>query len=485
MPIANEHEALSTSVTAPDETIPIPSSTTSRGSRHADRDPRWIAVAETVLDMLFGPVEQRSFAVQLWTGALDVPAERTPHFTLILAHPGSLRRMLLPPSELALGEAFVHGDVWIEGDLEAAAALLEVLQHRLADPAVLLRVMALVLSLPRTTPRAAHDQRDPERRARPHTRKHTLRRDAAAVRSHYDVGNDFYALWLDPNLVYSCAYFPTPDTSLADAQVAKFDLLCRKLRLMPGEHLLDIGCGWGGLVRHAAKYYGVRALGITLSPEQARVARERIRTDGLEERCTVHILDYRAVEGNAIFDKIVSVGMVEHVGRQHLPDYFGAAFRLLRPGGLMLSHGIVEAERYQSTAWRDRMQRHLWRRGTFIDRYVFPDGELVPVGTMATAAERCGFEVRDAESLREHYARTLRHWTTHLRQSWDDAVAIVGIETARTWWLYMAASAHAFASGRLNLVQLLLGKQTADGRVHIPPTREDIYASRPTADHTG
>jgi cyclopropane-fatty-acyl-phospholipid synthase len=255
-------------------------------------------------------------------------------------------------------------------------------------------------------------------------------------------------------MVYSCAYFATPAMSLEDAQRAKLDLVCRKLRLRPGERLLDVGCGWGALIIHAAREYGVDASGITLSESQAALARERIAEAGLGERCRVELRDYRALGDEPRFDKIASIGMVEHVGVEHLPGYFAAVYRVLAPGGVFLNHGIVNvAVTREHGGWRDRLERRLWRRDEFIDQYVFPDGKLGPLHAVIAAGEGAGFETRDAESLRPHYALTLRAWSRRLVEARAAATALVGERIFRTWRLYMAASAQGFASGRLNVVQ--------------------------------
>lgn len=459
----------------PEEMVQSPTREISRLERatvSAFHDPM-IGATREALVALFGELDEWSFAVRLWNGFLLGPrrTQLHPTFTIVLEHPWSLRSMLQPPSELALGEAFINGAYTVEGDLEAATALADVIRDRLSGVRAILKLTRLLSVLP---PPERYRSRH---RGVPHAlkTKHAKARDKAAVRSHYDVGNDFYALWLDPRMVYSCAYFPTATTQLPGAQVAKLDLICRKLRLRAGERLLDIGCGWGGLITHAAEKYGVDAVGITLSEEQARIARDRIKGAALTDRCNVHVLDYRDLKNMDPFDKIVSVGMVEHVGRSRLNAYFRNVFDLLEPGGLFLNHGIVEAEQCQSRRLTDRIRRRFWRQGELIDRYVFPDGELVSAGTMLTAAEAAGFEIRDGEALREHYARTLRCWVSGLRQSWDAAVQLVGPQVARTWWLYMAASAHGFTSGRLNLLQLLLGKRTSNGSVWVPATRDDIY----------
>ncbi|HZD05306.1 MAG TPA: cyclopropane-fatty-acyl-phospholipid synthase family protein, partial [Longimicrobiales bacterium] len=303
-----------------------------------------------------------------------------------------------------------------------------------------------------------------------HGSLHSRHRDEQAVRFHYDVGNEFYRLWLDRRMVYSCAYFADPGWSLDRAQEAKLDLVCRKLELRPGQRLLDIGCGWGGLVLHAAARYGVNAVGITLSPSQAELARQRIREAGLEDRCEVRVADYRQMGRDERFDRIASVGMVEHVGRRALPRYFAEAFRLLAPGGLFMNHGIVSLEEPLGRVRRGL--RRLRRRTTsFIEGYVFPDAELMPPTEVLEPAERQGFEVRDVESLREHYARTLRHWVRRLEARADQAIALVGEPTYRVWRLYMAASARLFQTARLGVIQTLLARPTEEGAVRIAPHR--------------
>jgi cyclopropane-fatty-acyl-phospholipid synthase len=271
-------------------------------------------------------------------------------------------------------------------------------------------------------------------------------------------------------MVYSCAYYDSPDGDLEDAQVAKLDLVCRKLRLRDGERLLDVGCGWGALIIHAAERYGVAALGVTLSEAQASLARERIALAGLGDRCRVEIRDYRDLPSGASFDKIASVGMVEHVGVEHLPEYFGALHRALAPGGLLLNHGIVNATA-RLLGWRQRLERRLWKRDAFIDQYVFPDGKLGPLHAVIAAGEAAGFETRDVEGLREHYALTLREWLRRLTGNAERAIALTDERTYRTWRLYLSASAHGFASGRLNVVQTLLAKPRQGGTVDLPLRR--------------
>jgi cyclopropane-fatty-acyl-phospholipid synthase len=306
--------------------------------------------------------------------------------------------------------------------------------------------------------------------------QHSRGRDAAAIRAHYDAGNDFYGLWLGRRMIYSSAYFETGDEDLDRAQDAKLELICRKLRLQPGERLLDVGCGWGGLIMYAAEKHGVNALGITLSEAQATIARQRIVAAGLAGRCSVEVRDYRSLGPDQQFDKIVSVGMFEHVGRHQLPAYAHHIWRLTAPNGLFLNCGIVAAP--EAPGLRAALVRHLRREGAFIDRYVFPDGELVRLDEIVEDGEAAGFETRDVESHREHYARTLRHWVRGLESAEAEAVRLVGARVYRIWRLYMAASAHAFASGRLGTVQVLFAKPGDAGVVRLPPTRQDLYVAR-------
>jgi cyclopropane-fatty-acyl-phospholipid synthase len=454
----------------------------------SDADRAALEHARAAMELLFGPSTSRACVVRYWDGSEERPdplgggsgTGQRPAFTLVIRSSGALRRMLLPPSELHFGEAYVRGDVDIEGDIEAAAGIVEQLRERISSPLELARIVAIARLLPRDP------ASDNPRRRREHLlllgRRHSRTRDSEAVRSHYDVGNDFYSLWLDRSLVYSCAYFPNGNEDIDAAQRAKLDHLCRKLRLLPGERLLDIGCGWGGLVRHAAAHYGVNALGITLSERQASLAAERIRADGLEGRCRVEVRDYRDFPPGTTFDKVVSVGMFEHVGRSELPNYFRQAARLTRPGGLFLNHGIVRA-RESDQGLRRWVKRLLWRQGKFIDRYVFPDSELVPLDEAVRDAEGAGLETRDVETLREHYAMTLRQWVRRLEAARESAEKLVGLQSYRVWRLYMAASAYAFASGKVSLAQVLLGRPDERGHVEIPPTRDDLYATGTTAQH--
>lgn len=413
---------------------------------------------------VFGPPEAWDFTLRLWDGTKRGPRPHRSRFTLVLQRPSAIRR-LLPPTRRRLGEAYVFDDVDVEGSLEEAFATAETLARALRSPAGLVRLLPALWARSPGVGRRSEGPGAPPR----HGPLHSRRRDASAVRFHYDVGNDFYRLWLDRGLVYSCAYFAEPEWELDRAQEAKLDLVCRKLELEPGHRLLDIGCGWGSLILHAAARYGVRAVGITLSANQAELARRRIHEAGLDDLCEVRVADYRELPDER-FDRIASVGMVEHVGRRALPRYFAEAFRLLEPGGLFMNHGIVSLR--APSGWLRRQLGRIRRRTTsFIDRYVFPDSELMLPTQVLAPAEREGFEIRDVQSLREHYALTLRHWVRRLEARAADAIALVGEPTFRVWRLYMSASARLFATARLGVVQTLLARPASDGLVRISPDR--------------
>ena len=445
----------------------------------AAADPRALAAARAALAIAFGPVEARGFAVRLWDGSVDAPTDGAAPFTLVVQRAGALRRALLPPSELALVEAYLRDDLDAEGDLGAAGRLGDLAASRLRSPRALLALVRALRALPTDDlAPTADDAASSAARVAPRllgAKAHSRRRDAATVRHHYDVGNDFYALWLDRRSIYSCAYFPTGTEDLDAAQEAKLEHICRKLRLQPGEHLLDVGCGWGGLLQFAATRHGVSGVGITLSEPQAEGARARLAAAGVGDRVRIEVRDYRDLPAEWRFDKAVSVGMREHVGATRLPAYFDAVHRALRPGGLFLDHGLVRggaAEQRGAVTW---LKRRLWKRDAFIQRYVFPDGELVPLGALLTDAERTGLEVRDVENLREHYVLTLHHWVERLERAHAQAAALVGEHTYRVWRLYMAATTLGFLSGRLTLIQTLLAKPRADGSAAVPLSRADLY----------
>jgi len=423
---------------------------------------RCVRAGLNFLEALLAPCSYTDYAVRFWDGTVWRPpaASAPPRFTLVLNHPAALRRMFLQRSQRALGEAYIFQDFDLEGDIEAAFALGDHLQELHVPLCAKLQLATELLPLLRARGRQAAEGY----RARLHGRSHSKRRDAQAVTHHYDVSNDFYRLWLDREMIYSCAYFTDRAEELDRAQQNKLDYLCRKLRLRPGERLLDIGCGWGGLLRHAATHFGVEGVGITLSHPQAELANERFHAAGLADRCRALVCDYREFQPKAPFDKIVSVGMCEHVGEKPLGEYFRCAWQLLKQGGAFLNHGIAAGTDYLDSG----------RRTSFIHNYVFPDGELLPISPTLHTAESAGFEVRDVESLREHYALTLRHWVRRLEAHRAAAMRLIGETGYRIWQLYMAGSAYGFTRGRLNLYQALLIKPQ-QGTSPLPLTRADWY----------
>jgi cyclopropane-fatty-acyl-phospholipid synthase len=430
--------------------------------------------ARTVAAAIFGDARGREFTVRYWDGTVEQASRTPPPFTLVIRDPAALRMMLLPPSEISIVESFVSGRIDVEGDLEAAIRLGDAIGRRVTDAGSMARLLPVILRLPRASARDVRSLRfvrpDDDAPARPG--------DSAAIRHHYDVGNAFYALWLDREMLYTCAYFRTGSESLEDAQLDKLDLICRKLRLQPGERLLDIGCGWGGLVRYAASHYGVKAHGITLSAAQAEHAQARIVAEGLGRSCRVEVRDYRDLGPPARYDKIVAVGVTEHVAADAQPAYFVAAHRVLEPGGLFLNHCEVSLGRTRPRTFRQRVADRLWRRDEFIEKYVFPEARLVPAAHVIGSAESAGFELRDVEALREHYTMTLRHWLRRLEAHEHEAKRLVGEHTYRVWRLYMSAGAEGFASARINIIQTLLAKPDASGRSQVPHTREDLYRPR-------
>jgi cyclopropane-fatty-acyl-phospholipid synthase len=415
-----------------------------------------------ILQLLLQNYHPRDFAIRLWDGSQWPVETDAPRFTLILNHAQALRSMLQNSgSDLAISEAYIRGDLDLEGDLEAAMPLATYLTGRRWPISTVLRIGWNLFQLSAN----GRSGRNSQRPAKLSGELHSVERDRQAVTYHYNVSNDFYALWLDRRMVYSCAYFENADDDLDTAQVRKLDYLCRKLRMRAGERLLDIGCGWGGLIIHAAQHYDVEALGITLSENQAKLVNERIARAGVQDRCRVELADYRDLNEAGRFDKLVSVGMFEHVGESRLPLYFGHAWQLLRPGGVFLNHGIAL-----------RAGEPLPKGPTFIARYVFPDGDLVPINATLRYAEEAGFEVRDVESLREHYAITLRHWARRLELHREEALQTVDEPTYRVWKLFLPGSAYGFAAGSLNVYQVLLLKPD-EGRSGLPLTRRDWYGA--------
>ena len=379
-------------------------------------------------------------AIALWNGRRFLFSD-APRVTLRVPEPAALR-YLFHPSLASLGEAYVEGHLDIEGPISEALRAAEGLSRHGGAP---------------------------ERGRKPLLRTfHSKKADAEAIRHHYDVSNDFYSLWLDREMVYSCAYFKSGDEDIDTAQRQKLDHICRKLRLEPGERFLDIGCGWGALVRHAARYYGVDATGITLSRNQFELADERIRADGLADRCRVLLQDYRDVPGEGVYDKIASVGMFEHVGLRNLPVYFGTIRRLLSDAGVVMNHGIT------ATSVDNR-----WvglGAGDFVDRYVFPGGELPHLWLVAREMAAAGLEVMDVETLRLHYAKTLWKWSERLEANLDRARELAGDKRLRIWRAYLAGCAHGFEQSWMSVHQVLAVKNEANKRSSpLPWTRGYMY----------
>lgn len=410
------------------------------------------------LNELFGKNPPSNVAVCLWDGTLW-PDEKQRAATLVLKHSGALHAMFGEGTEMGLAEAYLNDDFDVLGKMEAAFEIADILAEGVSWGQSISLGLRL-RSLP-AKPKTRHIFQG-------NGRKHSGGRDRTAIAFHYDVSNDFYRLWLDRQMVYSCAYFTDKHADLDTAQRTKLDYICRKLRLRPGQRLLDIGCGWGGLALHAARHYQVDVTGVTLSENQASFAKARVEEEGLGERVKIELRDYREVKSELGFDAVVSVGMSEHVGAENLPDYFKAAYALLRPGGVFLNHAIGEGARYRPP-----------KGPSFMDEYVFPDSDIPPIQTVLVSATAAGFEVRDVENLREHYARTLRHWVHRLEAHHTEALAFVKEPTFRVWRLYMAGSAHGFARSRLAVYQALLSKPDDEGCAHLPLTRADWYEPRP------
>ena len=377
-------------------------------------------------------------------GPDDAPA------TLRVLAPDAIRRIVTAPGELGVGRAYVAGELDVEGDVYAA---LSALRARLPSVRVSPRDLATLVRL--VGAEGLRPLPPPPEEASLRGRRHSKERDAEAIAHHYDVSNRFYELVLGPSMTYSCAVWSSPEDTLEEAQAAKYELICRKLGLREGMRLLDVGCGWGGMATHAARRYGVTAVGITLSREQETWAQKAVAEAGLAHAVEIRYQDYRDVRDGP-FDAISSIGMFEHVGTRNLALYFRRMHRLLRPEGRLLNHGISRpARRGRRIGPRPPATRARLQRNSFVDRYVFPDGELHEIGSVVSTMQAAGFEVRHVESLREHYALTLRAWVANLEPNWDEAVAEVGSARVRIWHLYMAASALNFEAGRTQVHQVL------------------------------
>ena len=419
------------------------------------------SVAEALgplLERMLGP--DPAVSVRFWDGsAVGATDAKT---SIDVRSPLALRHLLYSPGELGLVRAYVAGELDLNGDMFDLIALRH--HGTIADtgtagfdwrdlPDLWRAARRLgIIGPPPPVPREEH---------RLHGWRHSRRRDRAAVSSHYDVGNDFYRMLLGPTMTYSCAYWARSDLSLDEAQEAKYELVCAKLGLQPGMRLLDVGCGWGGMVLHAARHHGVRAVGVTLSSEQHRLATQRVRDAGLAGKVELRLQDYRDI-ADGPFDAISSIGMFEHVGEQRMAEYLADLHALLVPQGRLLNHAISRPE---------AGERPSISANSFMGRYVFPDSALLEVGAVVTGMHAAGLEVRDVESLREHYARTLRVWLAHLEANWHQAQRLASPAIARIWRLYLAGSAVGFEEERISIHQVLAVRPAGDGTSAMPATR--------------
>ena len=418
----------------------------------------------------------RAFTIRLWDGTA-LSADGPSSFTLALNSRGALRRMFRPPLDMGIGESYVRGDFDIDGDLVEAVAALSSLAapRRVARIADLARLWLLL-----PTDRHRSDEvgfAPAELRAAVRSREWEM----SAIQYHYDLGNEFYELFLGRQMVYTAAYFTDPSQSLDDAQTQKLDHVCRKLRLRPGERMLDIGCGWGALLIHAATHYGVRGLGVTLSEQQHDLATRRLQAAGLGDRIEVRVQDYRDLD-EPPFDKVAGIGIFEHVGRAGLEEYFGQAYHMLKAGGLFINHGIAVRMPPSEAAGIGHRARSALRDAVlgstaFRRKYLWPNGDLVPLSVATTVAERTGFQVCDVENLRPHYVLTLRHWRRNMDAARDEALRIGGEAMYRLWRLFLAFAEYQFRSGAQTVNQVLMLKQGPDGAHPLPLTRDDLARS--------
>lgn len=413
-------------------------------------------LAHNILQQLFKQYEN-AFTIKLWDNSSVEIGHGVPAFKLSILNPGLLYDLILIHDPVRLAEAYFDGEIEVEGDFNVAMGLryyFENLQLPLKEKLSLaLRALTITkfkLLRSKLINKSINFQR---------------RNGKESIAFHYDISNEFYQIWLDQKMLYSCAYFETPDQSLDQAQTNKLNHICRKLRLRPGESLLDVGCGWGALACFAAKYYGVTAYGITLSQNQYEYANEEIRRQGLEGQVVIELRDYRELSNSKKYDKISSIGMFEHVGLKNLPEYFSTIHGLLKPGGLFLNHGITSDE----PGWDHSVSTR------FINRHIFPDGELDTISNVQGLMEDAKFEIFDVEGLRPHYALTLRHWISRLESRSQEVIRAVGERTYRIWRLYMTGSALQFELGSTGIYQILAVRKET-GLPHIPLTRQDLYS---------
>jgi cyclopropane-fatty-acyl-phospholipid synthase len=444
-------------VTMVKETLPDPPAAPAPGTE----------VARDIVQRVFAGI-QHPVAVVLKDGTILREADGPREATIILREPATLRLLLTRGSDLAASEGFIRSDIEVDGSIESVLFAMDsaAVGHSAAEwAAIAVRIARLPRVSVGTVSREAAKLRG---------RRHSPERDRSAIAYHYDLSNDLFGLFLDESLGYSSAYFRSETESVDEAQAHKYDLVCRKLRLREGERLLDMGCGWGGLLRFAAREYGARVTGVTTSQRQEQYNLARIEREGLSARCTIAVLDYRNLGDLGTFDKAASLEMAEHVGDEMMPVFFASVFDRLVPGALFLNQNIIA---YESTPSRMRAlaQQFLPQRSAFTEKYVFPDGKIPRLPLIAQAAQDAGFEVRDVENLREHYVLTLQHWIRQLESNETEARAMVGDATYNTFRLWVGGSLYSFASGRLGVVQTLFAKWIDHARALVPPTRVDIY----------
>jgi cyclopropane-fatty-acyl-phospholipid synthase len=414
-----------------------------------------LRIADAFEQLIQGPLPLRFTA---YDGSASGPEDAPYGFDLRTER--GLAYLMTAPGDLGLGRAYVTGDLVVTGvhpgdPYEGLKALKAGLKLRRPSPAELVKIVSGLGISHLRPPTPPKEETLPRWRRVVEGVRHSRTRDREAIHHHYDVSNTFYEYVLGPSMTYTCAVFPTEDATLEQAQHYKYDLVARKLGLEPGMRLLDVGCGWGGMVRHAAQHYGVKALGVTLSREQATWGQEKIKEMGLDHLAEVRHGDYREVTESG-FDAVSSIGLTEHIGVRNYPAYFGFLRDRMRPGARLLNHCITRPHnKHQET-------------GAFIDRYVFPDGELTGSGRIITEAQNVGLEVQHEENFRLHYARTLAGWCRNLAENWDACVAEVGEGTARVWGLYMAGSRYGFETNEIQLHQVLAVKADATGRAGFP-----------------
>lgn len=421
-------------------------------------DGKTLHTAHQVLSHLFRNY-LGSFVIHLWNDSQLQIGSDSAEFTLKIKDAGVLRDLILFHDPVRLAEAYFDGAIEVDGDFDAALGLRHYLEQLQLPVRKKLGLALKVLFLNNaTSSQSVRFNRDGEL-PRENSRE--------SIAFHYDISNDFYRLWLDERMIYSCAYFENAQQSLEQAQCSKLDHICRKLRLKPGEHFLDIGCGWGALVCWAARHYGVQAHGITLSQSQYEHACSEVIRQNLQDRVTIELRDYRELPLTASYHKISSIGMFEHVGIKNLPTYFSIVRQLLKPNGLFLNHGITTDE----SGWRRSVSSR------FINRHVFPDGELETVSMIQSLMEEADFEIADVEGLRAHYALTLRHWVNRLEQHYEQSVSLVGERNYRIWRLYMTGCALQFEEGKTGIYQILAVRKN-NCLSSLPLTRRDLYEDR-------